>query len=73
MKTWRIAVLAGGLWACNYGATPEPTDTDNTQVTDSTPVSADTMASPDTGRPSSRTGVDSVQLDTLNKNDNRYD
>lgn len=72
MNKWmRAALLAGGLWACNNEAEPVETDSDATRNEDtgSTP-GANTHVN-DTLTMEAPAGVDSVQLDTFNSNNNR--
>lgn len=71
MKSWMIAVLASVLFACNNAAEPEPTDVDKTNVEDSGSTPGSNTVVNDTLPEDAGARVDSVQLDTLHKNNNR--
>lgn len=72
MNKWlRTALLAGGLWACNNEADPNDTDTDRTRVDDSGSTPGVNTYVNDTLTLEAPAGLDSLQLDTLNRNNNR--
>lgn len=72
MKKWmRIALLAGGLWACNNAAEPNDMDTDQTRVEDSGSTPGANTGVNDTLTMHVGGGVDSAQLDSTNTNNNR--
>lgn len=70
MKTATMVLLVLGLWACNNAASPDTTGVDNARTTDSgaTPGGSATPADTSSG---AGAAVDSAQLDTLNRNNNR--
>jgi hypothetical protein len=69
MKRMVAALVVMGLWACNNAASPETTNVDQTHNADSGATPGGSATPADTA--GNRAAIDSVQLDTLNRQTNR--